>query len=46
MIIMVQAKEYLLSFIPSETAFLLDKAVNDESWSQLQEIRFCSSGGL
>lgn len=43
---MVQAKKYILSFIPTRIARLIDKAVNDENWEKLQEIRFCSSGGL
>ena len=43
---MVQAKKYILSFMPSKIANLIDNAINDEEWSKLQEIRLCASGGL
>lgn len=43
---MVQAKKYILSYLPGRISGLLDSAVDDENWSQLQEIRLCASGSL
>ncbi len=43
---MVQAKKYILSFMPSKISKLIDSAIDDDNWTKLQEIRLCASGGL
>ena len=43
---MVQAKNCIMTYLPSKYAKYIDDALDEKDWAKLQEIRVCALGGL